>query len=283
MPTKIIVDSGCDLPQIIINDYDIEILPFNIHLDNKTYRDGIDIVIEDVYSALREGKIPTTSQVSLNSFEDTFTRNARKRNDCIYISFSSKLSGAYQAGRLIAAQVKKQFPKINIDVVDSKSGSVAIGVITYKAAQLLREGVSRLEVINKIKYWADHIEHLFILDNLKTLVRGGRISKTSSLIADVLNIKPILHLNDGKIELLQKVRGTKNSINKLVELFKEKSFNIKEQLIGIAHGGNLEDAEKLTEKIQEIGGEIFCIKLISSVLGVHLGIGGIGLFFLNEA
>lgn len=282
MTIQLIIDSACDLPQTIIKDYGIEVLPFNIHIGNETYQDRVNIKTEDVYTAMKEGKVPTTSQVSLKEFQEVFTRHASEGKDCIYISFSSKLSGAYQAGKLMAAQVEEEFPGINIDVLDSKAGSVATGIIVYKAAKLIREGASREEIIDKVQFWADHIEHLFILDDLKTLVRGGRISKTKSLIGNMLNIKPILHLENGEIKLLEKVRGTQRAINRLIDLLKERSFNIKDQLIGISHADDLVNAEKLKNKIEELGGEIFCIELISSVLGAHLGIGGIGVFFLNE-
>ena len=282
MSTKIIVDSACDLPQYIMNKYDIIELPFNIHIDNTSYLDGISIETKDVYSALKKNKSPKTSQVNPQSFRKIFTEYAEQGYDIIYISFSSEMSSAYQTGKLMAEDVKKQYPEVEIDVIDGKSGSVGTGIIVYKAAQLLAEGWNRLEVIKRINFWVEHIEHFFILDNLKTLQRGGRISKTKSFIGNVLNIKPVLQVKDGKIELFKKVRGTKRALNALVKLLQEKSFNLKDQIIGIAHADDLKNAEKLKEKIQNMGGEIFCMELISSVLGAHLGIGGIGVFFLNE-
>ena len=283
MSTKIIVDSACDLPEEILNKYDIEVLPFNINIDDKSYKDGIDIEIDELYTALRESKVPKTSQVSPENFKEVFKKNAEVGNDCIYISFSAKMSGAFKTAKLIANRVQDNYNDIKIDVLDSKSGSVATGIIAYKAALLLDKGIKREEVIDKIKYWADHIEHVFMLADLKTLERGGRISKTKSFIGNILNIKPILHVNDGKIELFQKARGTKKAINKMINFVKNKSYDITEQLIGIAHAEDLAHAEVLKDKIENLGGEIFCIEKIGSVLGAHLGIGGIGIFFLNEA
>ncbi len=283
MSTKIIVDSACDLSEDILEEYDIEVLPFNINIDDKSYKDGIDIEIDELYAALRESKAPKTSQVSPEDFKEVFKKNAELGNNCIYISFSAKMSGAFKTAKLIANQVQDNYKDIEIDVLDSKAGSVATGIIAYKAALLLDKGVKREEVIDNIIYWADHIEHVFMLADLKTLQRGGRISKTKSFIGNILNIKPILQVNDGKIELLQKARGTKKAINKMINFVKDKSYDITEQLIGIAHSEDLAHAEVLKEKIDDLGGEIFCIEKIGSVLGAHLGIGGIGIFFLNEA
>lgn len=282
METKIIVDSACDLPKEILDEYGIEVLPFNIHIENKSYKDDLEITVDELYNALREDKLPKTSQISPEDVQRVFNKNTEAGNDIIYISFSSKMSGAYQLAKWIAEEVKSEYSNIKIDVLDSKAGSVATGIIAYKAALLLKEGKNRDFIVKKIKFWADHIEHIFMLDDLKTLERGGRISKTKSFIGNILNIKPILNVNNGKIELLQKARGTKKAINKMIEYVKDKSYDLRTQLIGIAHADDLEQAEILKEKIEGLGGEIFCIEKIGSVLGAHLGIGGIGVFFLNE-
>lgn len=282
MRAKIIVDSACDLPEHIRDEYDIKVLPFNIHLDNKTYLDGRDIGVGQVYNALRDEKTPTTSQVSPEIFKKIFTQNAKKGYDSIYISFSKKMSGAFQTGKLIAREIAANYPEIKIEVIDSRAGSVATGIIAYKAAHLLSKGNPIDKVVKEIKDWAEHIEHLFILDDLATLERGGRITKTKSFIGNILNIKPILHVVDGRIELLEKVRGSKRAVNRLISLFEEKNYNLKEQLIGIAHADDSEKAKKLKAKIEDLGGEIFSTEMISSVLGAHLGIGGLGLFFLNK-
>ena len=282
MNTKIIVDSACDLPVHIMEEYQIEELPFNIHIDDESYLDGKTIETSNVYSALKNDQYPKTSQVSPRFFRDAFTKYAKKDIDIIYISFSAELSSAYQTGKLVAQEIEKKYPEVTIDVIDSKSGSVATGIIVYKAAQMLAEGADHNEVIDKINFWIDHIEHFFILDDLNTLQRGGRISKTKSFIGNMLNIKPVLQVKEGKIELHKKVRGTKRALNTLVRLLQDKSYDLKEQLIGIAHADDFKKAENLKEKVQSLGGEIFCVELISSVLGAHLGIGGIGIFFLSE-
>lgn len=282
MNTKIFVDSACDLPNEIIKKYNVEVLPFNIHINNDKYLDGIEIDTSDVYQAIREDKSLSTSQVAPHIFEKAFRKEAEKGNDCIYISFSSQMSGAYQTGKMMAEKIKNEFENIKIKIIDSRAGSGATGLIVYKAAQLLSDNIPLEKVVKAVKFWAEHIEHLFILDDLKQLQKGGRISKTKSFIGNILNIKPILHVKEGKIELLQKSRGTKKAINELIKLFKQKSYNIKEQLIAVTHADDLNKAQILKKKIEDLGGEVFFTEMIGGVLGTHLGIRGVGIFFFNK-
>ncbi|MFW5787852.1 MAG: DegV family protein, partial [Halanaerobiales bacterium] len=179
-------------------------------------------------------------------------------------------------------KIKNEFENIKIKIIDSRAGSGATGLIVYKAAQLLSDNIPLEKVVKAVKFWAEHIEHLFILDDLKQLQKGGRISKTKSFIGNILNIKPILHVKEGKIELLQKSRGTKKAINELIKLFKQKSYNIKEQLIAVTHADDLNKAQILKKKIEDLGGEVFFTEMIGGVLGTHLGIRGVGIFFFNK-
>src|SRR5690554_3005423 len=282
MSIQIIIDSTCDLPQEILKKYSIRMLPFNVHIGDKTYKDRVNIKVEEVYKHIREGIYPKTSQVSPGDIRDAFVEYAKKGIDCIYISISSKLSGAYQTARVIAEKVQQKYSDSLIRVVDSKGGSVGAGIIAYKAAMLIEKGCKLNFVVDKVKSFAEHIEHLLVVDDLKCLQRGGRVSKSSSFICDVLNIKPLLHIVDGEIELLKKVRGSKKAINTLVSYFKKRSCDIKNQLIGIAHADDMEKANYLKDKIKEMGGKVFCIEQISSGVGAHIGIGGLGLFFLNR-
>src|SRR5690554_494611 len=282
MSAQIIVDSACDLPKGIIDKYNIKVLPFNLHIDDRSYKDGRDIQVNEVYEFIKKGIYLKISQVSPVDIKDTFVEYAQKGLNCIYISFSSKMSSTCQTARIIAEKVQEKYSDTEIKVVDSKAGSIATGIMAYRAALLLEKGFETVAVLDKIRLWAEHIEHLFILDSLKALQIGGRISKSTSIIGDVLRIKPLLYVDDGEIKLLKKVRGSKRAVNLLFRYFKEKSFDIKNQLIGIVHADDLERANYLKDRIIEIGGKVFCVEQISSVLGAHLGIGGLGIFFLNK-
>ncbi len=283
MKIAIITDSTCDLPFEVINEYEIEVLPFSLHIDGKEYLDGITIKTEELYQAMREGKTPKTSQVSPSLLKKCFINHAKRGDNCLYITFSSEMSGTFQTSLLIAREVKKLYPKFDIEIIDSKAGSLALGLIVYQAARMVREGKTKKEIVNFIIYQTSHMEHIFTVDNLEYLHKGGRVSRTSAIIGNILNIKPILHVKQGQILLLEKVRRKKRALERLLELMETRCLKTKEQIIGITHADDLETALQLKAMIQEkLGFNNFVINLIGSVLGAHIGIGGVGLFFLNE-
>ncbi len=282
MTAKLLIDSACDLPEEIIDKFNLETLPFIINIDGESYLDGEEITTAEVYEKMKAGKVPTTDQVPASRFQEVFEQEAEKGNDIIYLSFSKEMSGTYQTARMIADRVQKKYSGIEIDVIDSKSGSAATGIIAYKAAKMLEAGAEKQKVLSSLKSWIDNIEHLFFLDTLEALERGGRISKPKAFIGNFLNIKPLLTVTEGEIQLEKKVRGSGKALEKIVELFAQKCTNIPETLIAISHADDLARAKELKNKIEELGGDIFCLELINSVLGVHLGVGGVGLFFLRD-
>ncbi|HHW61600.1 MAG TPA: DegV family protein [Syntrophomonadaceae bacterium] len=283
MKTAIIADSTCDLPAEIIENYDIEVLPFTIHINDHDYLDGITITTEQLYQAMRNGQRPTTSQISPLLIRKSFINHAEKGEPCIYIAFSAAMSGAYQTSQLIASEVKELYPDFDIDIIDSKGGSLATGIVVYQAARMAQEGKTKKEIVDFISFQAPRMEHIFTVDNLETLHQGGRVSRTGAIIGNMLNIKPILHVQNGEILLLQMVRGRKKVWTKLLDIMEARCVKTKEQIIGISHADDLETALKIKNMIQErFGFDNFIVNLIGSVLGAHIGIGGVGLFFPNE-
>ena len=282
MSCRIIVDSACDLPGELREKYDIRVLPFVINIEDKSYHDGVDITTEEVYEAMRAGKAPSTDQVPARTIESAFREEAEEGNDVIYLSFSSKMSGTYQTACLFAEEIEDEYEDIEIDVVDSRSGSAAIGILAWKTAELLASGMNRESVLARMEELINRIEHIFILDDLEALRRGGRISRSKSFLGNLFSIKPMLTVNAGEIELLQKVRGRSRALQKLVDIFEERCSSISGAVVGIAHADDQQRAEKLKKMIEDLGATVFCKELINSVLGVHLGIGGVGLFFLGD-
>ncbi|NLW55959.1 MAG: DegV family protein [Firmicutes bacterium] len=280
MKTHIITDSASDLPAQIIADYQIEVFPFTLLLNDQEYLDGVTISTEQLYQLMRAGHTPKTSQVNPQIMRDSFLQHAQKGEACIYISFSAAMSGTYQTSLLVAREVKALYPDFDIEIIDSKGGSLATGLVVYQAARLAQNGVAKAEIVRFIKNQTSHMEHIFTVDNLESLFRGGRLSRSGAIIGNILNIKPVLHVVDGSILLLQKVRGKKRALEKIVEIMESKCLKTKDQIIGITHADDLESALSLKALIQErFGFNRFMINLIGSVLGAHIGIGGVGLFF----
>jgi DegV family protein with EDD domain len=280
---KIIVDSACDIPNNTLKENNIDLLPFRIIVDQEEYLDGIDIDTEQLFKFLEEKRHITTSQVRATDFEKVFTNCAEKGWNCLYLAFSSKMSGAYQTAKLISENVKEKYPDFKMEVIDTKSGSTAINLLVEKIVQLKNNKLPFEEIIKKAEALTKNVEHIFTLESLERLKTGGRISKTTAEIGEFLNSKPVLEVNNGKIELFKKVRGYDRAYKKILKIMEKRSSDLKNQLIGISYSGEKEKAIRLKEMIADrFGTKDFMINMISNVLTVHLGRSGVGVFFINE-
>lgn len=278
-------DSASDLTIEHYNEFDIEMVPLTVNLDGKEYKDRTEIKPNAIYHALRDGKSPKTSQVSPETFEHIFRNYAEANHPLLYIAFSSELSGTYQTAKMMEQTVKTDFPDAPIRIIDSKCASLGLGLIVLHAAKLAKEGASLEEVAEEAEYHTAHMEHIFTVNDLEYLQRGGRISKTTAFVGSILNIKPILHMEEGKLIPLEKIKGSKKLFKRMLDLMEERKHNLQEKTIGICHGDDPERARELAELIKErfhIDEKDIMIDMIGSVIGSHVGPGTIGLFFLNK-
>ena len=280
---RIIVDSSSDLQSELMYEYDIKLLSHRIYLRDTEYYDKVTISAEEVYEAMSNGIIPTTSLPRPIDIQELFRQCCLEGNDFIYVALSSKLSGTYQLAVSIMHELQEQHQGIRMAVIDSKSGSTAAGLIALQAAKLIRSGIDFDTIVEQIYELAEHVEHIFIVADLHWLIRGGRLTKTEGMIGSILNIKPILHVNDGAVELLQKIRGRKRALLAIVDIMEERIGGFKDQTIGISHGGDLALADELKDMIiRRIGNNDIMINKIGATLTSHLGIGGVGVFFFNK-
>ncbi|MFZ3579290.1 DegV family protein [Virgibacillus sp. DJP39] len=283
MNVKILADSGCDLSKSHYNEFGIEMVPLTVQLDEKEYEDGISISAKTVYNAMRNGKAPKTSQVSQQAFKTVFTFYAEKNQPLVYIGLSSELSGTFQAAKLVQQEVKDEYPDAPIHIVDTKCASLGIGLIVLRAAQLAQDGASIEEILETATYLATHMEHIFTVDDLEYLYRGGRVSKTAAFVGTLLKIKPILHVEGGNLIPLEKIRGSKKLLNRILEIMGERGKDLSNQIVGISHGDDLETANKLAQLIKEqFNPKDVQIEMVGSSIGAHAGPGTLALFFLND-
>lgn len=283
MKIQILVDSACDLTEKHFNEYDIHMLPLTVHLNDEDFRDGIDITPKEVYDAMRDGASTKTSQVSPQTFKDTFTKYIEEDQPFVYLAFSSELSGTYQTAKMIEQEVKEEHPDAKFEVINTKCASIGYGLVVLRAAQLASEGASLEEIVDLASYHAKHMEHIFTVDDLEYLYRGGRVSRTAAFVGSLLRIKPLLHVEEGKLIPIEKIRGSKRVLGRMIQVMEERGTDFKNQTIGISHGDDLETAEKLAEMIKEkFGVERVLIEMVGSVIGAHSGPGTIALFFLNK-
>ncbi|NUC18032.1 DegV family protein [Bacillus mycoides] len=284
MGVKIITDSAADLPVELLQAYDIDLIPLRVYDEAETeYLDGVTLKSVTLLQKMREGAVYKTSLPSLETFQEKFVSYAKEGNPCIYLAFSSELSGTYQSSVLIKKEVKETYTDLDLEIIDTKCASLGQGIVVLEAAKMAKEGASKEEILNRVAFLMEHMEHIFTVADLQYLVRGGRLSKVAGFIGGLLNIKPILNVDEGKLVPLEKVRGKKKVLSRIVDIMEERGKDLKGQTIGMTHGDDLETAEALKVLITErFGCEVFIVNTIGAAIGAHTGPGALTLFFLNE-
>ncbi|WP_042356507.1 DegV family protein [Bacillus rubiinfantis] len=283
MQVKILADSACDLPKSFYEEHDVTLIPLRVHINDHEYDDVKNIDPKTVYNAIRSGVVPKTSQASPLLFQQIFTKMAENNEDGVYIAFSSELSGTYSTAVMILDQVKEKYPNFNLSIIDTKCASLGQGLIVMEAAKLAAANVSKQEIINDVEFRSRHMEHLFTVEDLDYLAKGGRVSKASAFLGGLLNIKPILNVEDGKLVPIEKIRGQKKVFRRIIDLMKERGSMLEQQVIGISHADNETTAQEVKAMIEaEFNPKEVYISSIGSAIGAHTGAGTISIFFLNQ-
>lgn len=287
MARKIIIDSGCDIPKNLREESSLDVLPIIVTDDEKDYRDGIDILPEEIYRRMRLGENFKTAQISPTIFFQKFMEYVEDYDEILYIGFSSGLSGTFNNARLARDMVIDQGYSGRIDLIDTKGATLGGGLIISEVLEMDKKGLRMDEIIEETNYLISKLVHLFSVDNIDYLYRGGRVSKVEALAGGVLNIKPILHMNTetGKLEVINKARGKNNLYKTILKVLKEKSngYKFRNNKIGIVHGDCLGEAEKLLLKINEESHlKDVDIEIVGSTIGAHVGPGLLGIVFISE-
>lgn len=283
LPVRILTDSGCDLPLHYLEENHVTLFPLKVLLYNQEYEDLLTIESKTIFNAIRSGQVPKTSQVSPVLFEESFTDMALHNEEGIYIAFSSQLSGTYQTAVMMYEQVKEKYPDFNLTIIDSKCASLGCGLIVREAVRLSNDGAAHEEIVKRANFLSSHMEHLFTVEDLDYLAKGGRVSKASAFLGGLLNIKPLLNVEDGKLVPIEKIRGKKKLMNRIIEVMKERGVRFEEQTVGISHADVETTALEMKQLIQtELHAKEVTITEIGGVIGSHTGPGTIAIFFLNE-
>ncbi|OCA87493.1 DegV family protein [Pseudobacillus wudalianchiensis] len=280
---KLFADSGCDLPLHFFESHQVTLIPLHVHLYGKDYEDIKGIDPKEVYKAIRQGEMPKTSQISPLLLEKLFTELAESGEPGIYPAFSSALSGTYQTAVMVRDQVKEKYADLDLTIIDTKAASLGYGLIVMRAAENLQKGWSKESIIADIEFYCQHMEHIFTVEDLNHLAKGGRLSSGAAWIGGLLNIKPILHVSEGKLIPIEKIRGRKKAFNRMLDMMEQRGEQLNKQRIAISHGDDPEAAELLKKMIDERfhSQEIFT-HIIGSAIASHAGPGTIALFFLNK-
>lgn len=282
MTVQILTDSACDLPHELIEGHGIEVIPLLVELDGKEHVDGRDIGPQQVYDAIRAGKVPRTNQTPASIFHKIFTKFSSLGKSCLYIAFSSKLSGTCQTGMMVAQEMNDHY-HADIQVVDTLCGSMGQGLVVLEAAKMAQQGMETEQIVQGVLQFSQHMEHIFTVDDLEYLHRGGRVGRTSAFVGSLLNIKPLLHVREGQMIPLEKVRGKNKAIKRILEIMEDRCTKVC-HTIGISHADDIASALKLKKLIEErFGYKDIIVNMVGSVLGCHIGLGGVAVFFLNKS
>ena len=281
--TRLMIDSGCDQNEMMQANYDYEVVPLSITIEKKSYLDGEEIALETVYDYMRQGIVPKTSQISAETMMKALDKYVAEKEDVIYLALSSELSGTYNLGYQIMQSYKEKYPELKFTAVDSKGGAGGSALIALQLLQMIEKGCAYEEIVDFAKWSADHMEYHFTVSNLEWLVKGGRLPKVAGQVGTALNIRPYLNLEEGRIEVQKLIRGEKRVFKRILKDVQNGVGEFTQQTIGISHADDEEIAKKIGEKIKEIIPEanIELFK-IGAVLGPHIGIGGVGVFYYNE-
>lgn len=278
-------DSSADFAEQKVAELGIEVLPLSFKLEEKIYRnwpDNREIHPEEFYKSLRAGSMSSTSQVNTAEFVDAFRPFVEAGKDILYLGFSSGLSGTVNSGRLAAEELAEEFPQRRLVVVDTLAASLGQGLLLYHASQLKKEGKSMDEVAQWVQDNKLSMAHWFTVDDLNFLKRGGRLSGAAALLGTMLNIKPVLHVDDeGHLIAMEKVRGRKQSLLALVDHMEKTAINPGQQVVYISHGDCLAEAQFVADEVKKrFGTKEIYINYVGPVIGSHSGPGTMALFFL---
>ena len=281
----IMTDSTVDLPkEYLIEELQVPYIPLSYIMDGVTYEDMSGLSGKEFFDKIRAGSLPTTSQVNPEQAKKALEPYVKEEKDILFIGFSSALSGTFNSIRMAAEELMEEYPERKIITVDSLCACLGEGLLVYKAVQLKRAGKSLEEVAKWTKENKLHICHNVAIDDLNHLHRGGRVSKTAAIMGTMIQIKPIIHMNDnGELQVIGKQRGRKKALQHIVNMAVEQSKGWENDIIMITHGDCEEDAQYVAKLVREkMGIENILINCIGSVIGSHTGPGVVAVFCMGE-
>ena len=283
MNFKIITDSCCDLSAEMIAELELGIAPLSLELDGRAYREG-EMTPVELYAHMRSGKLPKTAAVNPDGWAAAIRPALKAGRDVLVLAFSSALSATYQSAVIAAEELREEFPDRKLIVIDTLCAAVGQGLLVYTAAGLRSQG----QTLDQVAAWVEqhklHVCHWVTVEDLMHLKRGGRVSAATAVVGTMLNIKPIIRVDDsGKLENCAKCRGRKAALNYLLDRMAEQYDPQLCDTVFIGHGDCAADAEFLADAVKErFGVKHVFIHYIGAVVGSHTGPGVATVFFFGK-
>ena len=283
----IITDSSCDLPDSLVRELELEVLPLAFIMDGKTYRnypDNREMSPEEFYSRQKDGMMATTNAVNVGEAAEAIESVLKRGLDVLVLGFSSGLSATFSSFQIAAEELAEKYPERKVYAVDTLCASLGQGMLVYQAAKLRQEG----KTIEEVRDWAEANKlrqcHWFTVNDLFFLKKGGRVSAATAVVGTMLQIKPVLHVDDeGHLINVGKARGRKASLNALVDKVGELAEDPASQIMFISHTDCADDALYVAEEVRKKhGAKKIIINSIGPVIGAHTGPGCVALFFMGR-
>ncbi len=283
----IITDSSCDLPDTLVKELELTVLPLAFTMDGKTYRnwpDNRDMSPKEFYGKQRQGLMATTNAVNVEEAAQAIESVLKEGLDALVLAFSSGLSSTCNAFQIAAQELADRYPERKVFVVDTLSASLGQGMFVYQAAKMRQAG----KPIEEVRDWAEqyrfHQCHWFTVNDLFFLKKGGRVSAATAVVGTMLQIKPVMHMDDeGHLIKVDTARGRKNSLLALVDKLGELAEDPASQTMFISNSDCLEDAQFVADEVKKrYGVKEIIINSIGPVIGAHTGPGCVALFFTGK-
>ena len=284
MNYKIITDTCCDFPADMYKELDLEVVPLSVLYKGENHTEYTEAWLKDMFDGLRAGEKASTSAVNPQGWAAVIEPVLEAGQDALVLTFSSGLSTTYQSAVIAAQELKEKYPERTINVVDTLCASLGQGLLVWYACQKRDAGMTLEELTAWVEENKLHLCHWFTVDDLFYLKRGGRVSAATAIVGSMLQIKPVLHVDDeGHLINVSKVRGRKASIEALAAKMGQLGNPGENETVFICHGDCHEDAAYLEELVKEEYGvkKVFAY-YVGAVIGSHSGPGTLALFFLGK-
>jgi DegV family protein with EDD domain len=278
---RLLVDSMCDLPKEYINHPNLDMVSLNVIIEGVSYRDKREIDLDRMNEFMKQGIVPTTSQVNPGDFIEYFEESAKNNVECLYLAFTSKLSGSYETASLVLKEVIGRYPDFKCKVVDSLQSGGGVALIAVELLKLIDQGKDLDYLAQAAIKTIPHSHFYFSIEDLNWLYMGGRVSKGTAVVGGFLKIHPIVSVEDGELKIIGKTRGKKKAQKTIVEKVARNITGYLGQNVGIAFTGSLEPVEEYESELRLMGVNNIEAVPIGCVLAAHLGLQGTGIYFLD--
>ena len=272
------------MPESIIKEYELYVMPTPVTIEGKDYFDGETIFPDEFYKIQASGRDIKTYHINQYMFHEHFLPFAQRGDEVLYLCFSTGIAGTFNAAKLAYEEVLEEYPDFKITIIDTKCASVGYGLVAERLLRMQRNGASGELLIEAAEFFCRHMEHAVTVMELDYLFKGGRLSRTSFLAGTVLDIKPIIIVDEkGSLKAVEKVRGWKKAQKRILDMVGEKGRNLENQVVGVCYGTDKEAYDYIKDQLKEryhIKG--FLEGRVGCAIGAHTGPGILGIVFLNE-